>query len=264
MTLTTFGNQSLYLWSFVLGFSPSVKRSLNGESAAGRVVLVNRLYFGDNLDVLRQMPAETVDLIYLDPPFNSNADYNVLYGTRRGGPSQAQAHAFVDTWTWGRDAQRALEDTAERHLQAGVLLDSFQRVFPDSNMMAYLAMMAVRLIEMRRVLKQTGSIYLHCDPTASHYLKTLMDAIFGPRQFLNEIVWLRANSHNLKSRMWPRKHDTLLLYARGETFTLNPVYQPYGPEQLKRYRPDESGRMYTGQDLTVSLVRLACTRFRRH
>jgi adenine specific DNA methylase Mod len=116
-------------------------------------------------------------------------------------------------------------------------------------------MMAVRLIELHRVLKPTGSLYLHCDPTASHYLKTLMDAIFGPTQFLNEIIWLRANAHNFKTRMWPRQHDTILVYARGETFTLNPVYQPYGPEQLKRYRPDANGRMYTGQDVTVSLVR---------
>lgn len=127
---------------------------------------MNKLYFGDNLDVLRGMTSESVDLIYLDPPFNSNADYNLLYGTKRGGPSQAQAHVFEDTWKWGRDAQRALDETAERHLEAGALLDAFQKLFPQSDMMAYLAMMAVRLIEMRRVLKSSGSIYLHCDPTA--------------------------------------------------------------------------------------------------
>lgn len=148
----------------------------------------NRLYFGDNLDVLRRMPLQSVDLIYLDPPFNSSANYNVLYGTKRGGPSQAQAHAFEDTWTWGPDAKRALDQTAERHLAAGALLDSFQRVFPESNMMAYLAMMTVRLIEMHRVLKSTGSLYLHCDPTASHYLKVVLDAIFGPPNYRSEIV----------------------------------------------------------------------------
>jgi DNA modification methylase len=217
---------------------------------------LNELHFGDNLDVLRALPAESVDLIYLDPPFNSNADYNVIYGTKRGGPSQAQSHAFDDTWTWGKDAQRALEETAERNLEVGSLLDSFQKVFPRTNMMAYLAMMAVRLLEMRRVLKATGSLYLHCDPTASHYLKTLLDAVFGPQRFVNEIIWLRANAHNFKTRScWPRQHDTLLLYSRSETYTLNPDYQPYGPAQLKRYRPDENGRMCTGQDLTVSLVR---------
>jgi site-specific DNA-methyltransferase (adenine-specific) len=122
-------------------------------------------------------------------------------------------------------------------------------------MMAYLAMMAVRLIELHRVLKPTGSLYLHCDPTASHYLKLLLDGVFGARRYLNEIIWLRANAHNLKTRMWPRQHDTLLLYARGEVFTLNPIYEPYGQAQLRRYRPDENGRMYTGRDLTVSLVR---------
>ena len=162
----------------------------------GRCVPSNKLYFGDNLDVLRAMPAELVDLIYLDPPFNSNANYNVLYGTKRGGASQAQSHAFEDTWKWDRAAQRALEEAAERHLEAGALLDAFQKVFPGSDMMAYLAMMAVRLIEMRRVLKMTGSVYLHCDPTASHYLKVLLDAIFGPTRFINEIVWKRYGAHN--------------------------------------------------------------------
>lgn len=216
---------------------------------------MNRLYFGDNLDVLRAMPTGSVDLIYLDPPFNSNADYSLLYGTKRGGPSQAQARAFEDTWRWGRESQRALDETADRHVDAGALLDAFQKVLRGSNMMAYLAMMSVRLIELHRVLKSTGSMYLHCDPTASHYLKTLLDTIFTPLHFLNEIVWLRSNSHNFKTRMWPRQHDTLLLYARGDTFTLNPVYQPYGPEQLRRYKPDENGRLHTGQDMTVSAVR---------
>jgi DNA modification methylase len=216
---------------------------------------VNKLYFGDNLDVLRAMPAEVIDLVYLDPPFNSNVDYSLLYGTKRGGPSQAQSRAFEDTWRWGPESQRALEETAQRHADAGALLDSFQKVFRDSNMMAYVAMMAVRLIELHRVLKPTGSLYLHCDPTASHYLKTLLDTIFGPTRFLNELIWRRSNAHNFKTRFWPRQHDTLLLYSKGDRFTLNPVYQPYGPEQLKRYRPDENGRLYTGQDMTVSLVR---------
>lgn len=215
----------------------------------------NALHFGDNLDVLRKMRSESVDLIYLDPPFNSNAAYNVLYGTRRGGPSQAQSHTFEDTWKWDRTAQRALDETAARHLEAGALLDAFNKVFPKSDMMAYLAMMTVRLIEMHRVLKQSGTMYLHCDPTASHFLKTLLDAIFGPKNFLNEIVWSRTNAHNIKTRLWPRQHDTILVYSKGEGFRLKPVYQPYGAAQLKRYRPDENGRMYTGRDLTVSLVR---------
>jgi DNA modification methylase len=213
----------------------------------------NELHFGDNLDVLRSMRSESVELIYLDPPFNSNAAYNVLYGTRRGGPSQAQSHTVEDTWKWNLAAQRALNEAADRHLEAGALLDAFQKVFPKSNMLAYLAMMAVRLIELRRVLKPSGAIYLHCDPTASHYLKTVMDTIFQPKHFLNEIVWARTNAHNIKTRLWPRQHDTLLMYARSEDFTVNPVYQPYGAAQLRRYRPDEDGRLYTGRDMTVSL-----------
>jgi DNA modification methylase len=217
--------------------------------------MTNELHFGDNLNVLRSMRAESVDLIYLDPPFNSNAAYNVLYGTRRGGPSQAQSHTFEDTWKWNLAAQRALDEAADRHLEAGALLDAFQKVFPKSNMLAYLAMMGVRLIELRRVLKPSGAIYLHCDPTAGHYLKTLMDSIFEPKHFLNEIIWSRTNSHNIKTRLWPRQHDTLLMYARSDRFSINPVYQPYGAAQLRRYRPDENGRLYTGRDLTVSLVR---------
>jgi DNA modification methylase len=203
----------------------------------------NSLFFGDNLDVLREMPGESVDLVYLDPPFNSNADYNVLYGTKRGGPSEAQSHAFVDTWTWGRDAQRALNETADRHLEAGALLDSFQRVFPESNMMAYLAMMAVRLIEMRRVLKSTGSLYLHCDPTASHYLKILLDAIFGPSQFLNEIIWKRAHAHNSAKRYGPI-HDVLLFYGKSDKYIWNDIRLPYSEEYKARFFKfdDDDGR----------------------
>ncbi len=142
-----------------------------------------------------------------------------------------------------------------RYGDVGVMLQAMRGFLRENDMMAYLAMMAVRLIELHRVLKPTGSLYLHCDPTSSHYLKLLLDAIFGAELFRNEITWLRANAHNFKSRMWPRQHDTLLLYTSGEIFTLNPVYQPYGAEQLRRYRPDENGRLYTGQDLTVSAVR---------
>ena len=169
------------------------------------------------------MPAEHVDLIYLDPPFNSNADYNILYGTKRGGPSQAQAHAFEDTWKWGLDAQRALDQTAQRHLEAGALLDAFQKVFPNSNMMDYLAMMAVRLIELQRVLKPTGAIYLHCDPIASHYLKILMDAIFKPQNFRSEIIWRRSGSHNSVTRQFGPIHDCILFAAKSNSHILRSV-----------------------------------------
>lgn len=211
---------------------------------------VNKLHFGDNLDVLRRLPTSSIDLIYLDPPFNSNANYNVLYGTKRGGPSQAQSHAFEDTWSWGPDAKRALNETAERHLDAGALLDSFQRVFPESDMMAYLAMMAVRLIEMRRVLKETGSLYLHCDPTASHYLKVLLDSIFGPTKFINEIIWKRYGAHN-DSSTYGRIHDTILFYSKGDKLNFNKQYEPYSDEYVEeRFRfSDSDGRRWAEQNL---------------
>ncbi len=212
---------------------------------------MSQLHFADNLDVLRAMPAERVDLIYLDPPFNSDADYNILYGTKRGGPSQAQAHAFEDTWKWGRDAQRALDETADRHLEAGAVLDAFQQIFAASNMMAYLAMMAVRLIELHRVLKPTGSIYLHCDPTASHYLKILLDAIFRPNNFRNEVIWKRTSAHSSSKRFGP-VHDVLLFYAKGPEHIWNPLFQPYDQTYVDAFytHVDPDGRRWRRSDLT--------------
>ncbi|MER9159092.1 DNA methyltransferase [Mesorhizobium sp. M0778] len=217
---------------------------------------MNELHFGDNLDVLRAMPAESVDLIYLDPPFNSNANYNVLYGTTHGGASKAQSHAFVDTWTWGRDAQRALDETASRHLEAGALLDAFQKVFPTSNMMAYLAMMAVRLIEMQRVLKPTGSLYLHCDPTASHYLKILLDSIFTIRGFVNEIAWKRYGAHNdvgQGSKHFGRVHDILLFYSKSDDRRWSQQFTPLDPkyiEETYRMIDEKTGERFTTTPLT--------------
>ena len=214
------------------------------------------LYYGDNLDVLRRhVKDESVDLVYLDPPFNSNQDYNVLFEEHTGQRSVAQIAAFEDTWHWDEAAERTYTEVVDAGGRVGAALRAMRAYIGGSDMLAYLAMMAPRLTELRRVLKPTGSIYLHCDPTAGHYLKVLMDAVFSPGRFLNEIVWLRSNAHNIKTRMWPRQHDTLLLYARGDTFTLNHAYQPYGPEQMKRYKPDADGRLYKAENLTVSLVR---------
>lgn len=215
---------------------------------------MNELHFGDNLDVLRGMPAESVDLIYLDPPFNSNADYGLLYGTRRGGPSQAQAHAFDDMWTWGPDAQEALRDTAARHMEAGALLDAFEKLFRASDMMAYLAMMSVRLIEMHRVLKSTGSLYLHCDSTASHYLKMLLDAIFGPLNFKNEIIWQRTGAHN-DAKRWGRVTDTVLFYSKSSEYTFNPQFTAYDPEYVAeryRYKDESTGRLFWPNTMTAA------------
>jgi DNA modification methylase len=226
------------------------------KAGNGAAAPLNRLYFGDNLDVLRAMPGESVDLIYLDPPWNSNAHYNVLYGTKRGGPSQAQSHAFRDTWSWGIDAQRALEETAERHLEAGALLDAFQKAFGGSNIMAYLAIMAIRLIEMQRVLKNTGSLYLHCDPTASHYLKLLLDAIFGPAQFRTEISWRRQTAHNDAKQgrvQYGNVRDVIFFYTKSREWTWNWLYTQYGEDYKKnmyKHIEEGSGRRYGLFDIT--------------
>jgi DNA modification methylase len=217
---------------------------------------MNKLHFGDNLDVLQKMPAESVDLIYLDPPFNSKADYGVIFGSKRGGPSQAQSHAFKDMWTWGDDARDAMNLAAKRHLEAGVLLDSFEKVFPASNMLAYLAMMGVRLIEMQRVLKPTGALYLHCDPTASHYLKILLDAIFTPKNFRSEIIWKRTSSHNSAKR-WGPIHDTILFVSKSDEYQWNRVLLPYDKKYVEKYYRflDDDGRRYRLSDLTGSGTR---------
>jgi len=175
----------------------------------------NVLYYGDNLDVLRRhVKDETVDLVYLDPPFNSKATYNVLFGEQNGSRAAAQIKAFGDTWQWDQVAAEAYQDVVEAGGKVSQAMQAFRLLLGDSNMLAYLAMMAPRLVEMRRVLKPTGSIYLHCDPTASHYLKLLMDAVFGPRYFQNEIVWCYNVGGKSKKR-WARKHDIILFYARG-------------------------------------------------
>ena len=150
----------------------------------------NQLYYGDNLAVLREyIKDESVDLIYLDPPFNSRQDYNVLFAERDGTRSASQIMAFEDTWEWNMDAEAAYQEIVERGGRVSDAMRAFRTFLGHSDMMAYLAMMAPRLIELHRVLKVTGSIYLHCDPTASHYLKMLMDAVFGPQFLMNEVIW---------------------------------------------------------------------------
>src|SRR3954453_21226831 len=159
---------------------------------------MNKLFYGDNLVVLREsIPDESVDLIYLDPPFNSNASYNVLFKAPSGEQSAAQIEAFEDTWHWNESAELAFNEVVTgAHSDAAIMLRAMRSALGENDMMAYLAMMAVRLIELHRVLKPTGSLYLHCDPTASHYLKILLDAIFGPTQFVNQIIWKRTTAHS--------------------------------------------------------------------
>ena len=160
--------------------------------------MVNTLYYGDNLDILRRyIKDETVDLVYLDPPFKSNQDYNVLFAEKDGTRAAAQIKAFEDTWQWDQEAARAYHEIVETGPErASKVMQAFWTFLGQSDMMAYLAMMAPRLVELHRVLKLTGSIYLHCDPTASHYLKLLMDAIFGPQHFVNEVTWKRTTAHS--------------------------------------------------------------------
>ena len=171
---------------------------------------MNLLYYGDNLDVLRRHVADaSVDLVYLDPPFNSNAYYNVLFAEKSGKQAAAQIKAFEDTWTWDEGAARAYQDVVEQGGRVSQVIQAFRTFLGDTDMLAYLAMMAPRLLELRRVLKPTGSIYLHCDPTASHYLKMLLDAVFGASMFRNEIVWQRTGAHGSSRRFGPI-HDTIL------------------------------------------------------
>ena len=176
--------------------------------------MTNKLYYGDNLDVLRaSIASESVDLVYLDPPFNSNASYNVLFKAPSGAQSPAQIEAFDDTWHWNESAERAFDEVLTGgHSDAAIMLKAMRSALGENDMMAYLAMMAVRLIELHRVLKPTGSLYLHCDPTASHYFKILMDAIFGPADFLNEIIWKRTTTHNGSAKRSMGRPRIILFY----------------------------------------------------
>ncbi len=214
----------------------------------------NRLYFGDNLDILRQyVDAESVDLIYLDPPFNSNATYNVLFRERSGEESAAQITAFEDTWHWGWESETAFQDVVTRGPdKVGSLLAALRQFLGQNDMMAYLTMMAQRMVELHRVLKPTGSIYLHCDPTASHYLKLLMDAVFDARNFRNEVVWLRTMAKGLMSKQLPNNHDVILGYRKTSESTWNvaATFQPYDELSLdaktasKYNHRDPDGRLY--------------------
>ncbi len=218
---------------------------------------MNRLYYGDNLDVLRRhVEDESVDLVYLDPPFNSNASYNVLFAEHDGTKAASQIKAFEDTWEWNEDAARACAEVVEAGGKVSEAMQAFRKFLGDSNMMAYLAMMAPRLVELRRVLKPTGSIYLHCDPTASHYLKMLMDAVFGPQNFRNEIIWKRSHGHNAAKR-FGAIHDVLLYFAASSQAKWNQTYHEDDEQYVqKHYRHlDEAGRRYKHENPTGAGIR---------
>jgi DNA modification methylase len=217
----------------------------------------NTLYFGDNLEVLRRYIApESVDLIYLDPPFNSKATYNVLFAEKNGTQAAAQIKAFDDTWHWDRSAAAAYQEVVEAGGPVSQDMQAFRTFLGCNDMLAYLAMMAIRLKELHRVLKPTGSLYLHCDPTASHYLKMLLDAVFGKDQFRNEIIWKRTSAHSGAKR-WGPVHDVIFFYTRSDDYTWNPLSQEYDEKYLARFyrHLDEEGRRFRTGDLTGAGIR---------
>ncbi len=212
----------------------------------------NTLYFGDNLHVLREhIASESVDLVYLDPPFNSNANYNILFRSPDGDSSESQIEAFEDTWHWNDSAEDAFDEVMRSgNTDAFTLLRAMREFLGDNDMMAYLAMMAVRLIELHRVLKPTGSLYLHCDPTASHYLKLLLDGVFGATSFRNEIVWKRTGAHG-GARRWGPVHDTILFYSKSKDFIWNKVLQDYDPYYVADKFTKEDDRGFF-QDISLT------------
>ena len=209
----------------------------------------NQLYYGDNLDILRvHIPDESVDLIYIDPPFNSNQAYNVIFSETDGSSSQAQIQAFEDTWRWGETTEQAYHElvVTAPHLLVETI-KSFRGFLTETNLMAYLVMMALRLVELHRVLKPTGSFYLHCDPTASHYLKIILDQIFGVENFRNEMVW-SYHRWPAKQKNFQKMHDIILFYSKEkQENTFNVIYETLSAGTLKRWKGKKSKVSFEGE-----------------
>ena len=201
---------------------------------------MNKLYYGDNLEILRKyIPDNSVDLIYLDPPFNSKADYNVIFREENGKKPISQIKAFSDFWHWDEEAQKTYQELLANPKvpeKLKKLIVAFENFLGHNDMMAYLVMMAIRLVELHRVLKDTGSLYLHCDPTASHYIKLVLDAIFGENNFRNEIIWRIGWVSGYKTRKigWIRNHDVILYYTKSSNYTFNKIYIPYPENYVRR------------------------------
>ena len=223
----------------------------------------NTLYYGDNLQVLRDhIPSESVDLVYLDPPFNSNASYNVLFRERTGEESPAQIKAFTDTWEWTQETEYTFEVDIiqDPAVPSAVkeMVTAFRQFIGRNAMMAYLVMMAPRLVELHRVLKPTGSLYLHCDPTASHYLKLLLDAVFGNNNFRSEINWRRTNAHNDAKQgrqQYGNVRDTIFFYTKTNNWRWNWLYTEYDIEYVDgfyKHSEPTTGRRYQMGDLTAA------------
>jgi site-specific DNA-methyltransferase (adenine-specific) len=214
---------------------------------------MNKLYYGDNLQVLRDSIAnESIDLVYLDPPFNSQTTYNVLFKAPTGEQSKAQIEAFEDTWHWNDHAENAFDEVMKGgNSDVAEMIRALRSFLKENDMMAYLTMMAVRLQELHRVLKPTGTLYLHCDPTASHYLKIVLDSVFGPDKLLNEVIWKRTSAHGDASRRFAGVHDTILVYAKSKDSIWNQSFAPYNEEYIKEHfvHKDPDGRLFRRVDL---------------
>ena len=211
----------------------------------------NTLYYGNNLDILkRYIPDESIDLVYLDPPFKSSQNYNILFKEKNGSQAASQIRAFEDTWTWSQEDEAIYADLVTRGGKVADCLQAFRTFLGPCDMLAYLIMMAPRLVELRRVMKPTASIYLHCDPAASHYLKLLMDAIFGPQNFLNEIIWKRTSAHSTANK-YGCNADHILFYGKTEGYFWEGGFTKFDEKFLKRFkRKDSDGRLWYDDNIT--------------
>ncbi len=237
------------------GESESLKRTLLGVRRA----FVNQLFFGDNLNVMREsIPNESVDLVYLDPPFNSDRDFNLIFRSGKGQPSVAQVTAFKDSWEWGQQAESEYHELLrQKNTVVAELMKELRDFLGENDMMAYLVMMANRLLELHRSIKAKGSLFLHCDPTASHYLKIVLDGVFGKENYRSEISWKRSSAHNdaKQGRKQPGNiRDVIFFYTKSNDWNWNWIYTPYSDEYLaSEYRhrtPD--GRYFKETDLTAN------------
>jgi DNA modification methylase len=220
------------------------------------IYFMGTLYYGDNLDILkRYIKDESVDLVYLDPPFNSAQNYNAFFHEKDGTDAASQIRAFEDTWHWDIGTKKAYDAVTEQPGKVSDVMQAFYTFLGGNDMMAYLTMMSSRLVELRRVLKPAGSLYLHCDPTASHYLKLLCDAIFGKNNFQSEIIWKRTSAHSASQR-WNDVHDTILFFSKSEEFTWNEVLIEHSEEYEARYKnKDAEGKFWADDNLTGPGIR---------
>ena len=200
------------------------------------------LFFGDNLFVLRdEIKSESVDLVYLDPPFNSKRDYNLLFKTPKGHDSDAQIAAFDDSWHWGEQAEREFSELLhQENTDVAEMIQSLRRFLKENDVMAYITMMANRLVELHRVLKPSGSLYLHCDPTASHYLKIVLDTVFGADKFRNEVIWQRTAAKGDARQKFGAVHDVILAYVKSDVAKFTPIFLEVDDEYLSRFRLDDN------------------------